>query len=554
MPTMNPLEGVIYPSPKRAARYFSTGSWIDTTVGDALRGTAEQHPDRLAFASDDRSISFRELDESTERLGAALLDLGLVPGDRAMFQLGTTVETVVVLLACYKAGIIPVCSLPQHREVEIGQLVQKSEAKAYFVQGDFGRHDLIVFAQGMMARWPSLNQLIAVRSQQDDLPTIARLIENTPLDRARSCLRGVPVGSQDVLSFQLSGGTTGVPKIIPRFHAEYLGHTRALMRRYEIDSDSRIVWSLPLLHNAGQVYALIPTVLCGCTTVLMSKVDIPRMLDIVERHRITHAISIGPIAPQLLAYAEIGRHDLSSLRLFATMSRADALEAHLGVRCSNLYGITEGLLMGSPAHASEFMRHRTQGCSGNSDDELLLLEPGTEHPVVGGTMGELCFRGPSSLTGYYRDPEATEKSLTREGYFRSGDMMTANWIGSEVCYTFEGRLRDNINRGGEKIGCEEVEGFVCRHPAVADAKLVAMPDPIYGEKGCVFIVARQGIAVPTVSELSAFLVSQGLAKYKSPERIELINVFPVTKVGKLDKSALKQMIIERIILENSGAP
>ena len=125
-------------------------------------------------------------------------------------------------------------------------------------------------------------------------------------------------------------------------------------------------------------------------------------------------------------------------------------------------------------------------------------------------------------------------------------MMTAHVVDGITCYAFEGRLRDNINRGGEKIGCEEVEGFVSQHPAVADAKLVAMPDPFYGEKGCVFIVARPGMDVPDVKTLASFLSSKGLAKYKCPERIEVVESFPLTRVGKLDKPALKQRIVQQL--------
>jgi non-ribosomal peptide synthetase component E (peptide arylation enzyme) len=370
-----------------------------------------------------------------------------------------------------------------------------------------------------------------------------------PLAAARQRLAQVPLGSEDVLSFQLSGGTTGVPKIIPRFHGEYLGHSAGWMRRYRIDADSRLIWSLPLMHNAGQLYALIPVALLGVTTVLMPKVDIRRMLELIEQHRVTHALSIGPIAPQLLAYTDIAKHDLSSLQLFATMSRADTLEAHLKVPCSNLFGITEGLLLGSPADAPAFARHHTQGASGCPDDEIRLLVPETEDPVKPGEMGELCFRGPSSLTGFFDNPEANAKAFTSDGFYRTGDMMTAHVVDGVTCYAFEGRLRDNINRGGEKIGCEEVEGFVSQHPAVADAKLVAMPDPFYGERGCVFVIARPGMTVPDVNALCAFLVGLGLAKYKCPERIESVDSYPLTRVGKLDKPALKQRIADLLAAE-----
>src|SRR5207237_7913386 len=133
---------------------------------DALRSTARIYPKRHIFISDERSISFAEFDEETDRLGAALLDLGLAAGDRAIFQMGTTVETAIALLACYKTGIIPVCSLPQHRQVEIGELKQQSSAKGYFVQADFNSFDLVGFAQQMMQRHPTLEHLIGARSTE----------------------------------------------------------------------------------------------------------------------------------------------------------------------------------------------------------------------------------------------------------------------------------------------------------------------------------------------------------------------------------------------------
>jgi pyochelin biosynthesis protein PchD len=381
--------------------------------------------------------------------------------------------------------------------------------------------------------------------------TLDALIEGVSIQDARQRLRQVRLESQDVLSFQLSGGTTGVPKIIPRFHAEYLGHSTHWMRQFGITPASTLIWSLPLVHNAGQLYALIPPIVMGLAVVLMPRVDIARMLELIEQHRVTHALSIGPVAPQLIAYADIRKHDLSSLRLFATMSRAENVEAHLGVPCANFYGITEGIVLANPPEAAAFARHHTQGASGCASEELRLLRPDSEELVPIGEMGELCFKGPSTLRAYYGAPEATATAFTSDGFYRSGDMMTSHIIDGHTHYTFEGRLRDNINRGGEKIGCEEVEAFVSQHPAVADAKLVAMPDPVYQERACVFIILRPGHPAPNVKQLAEFLISRGLAKFKCPERVEVIEVFPVTRVGKVDKSALRVQISEQLQRELS---
>jgi pyochelin biosynthesis protein PchD len=545
---LHPLEGVAYCDPRLADHYLREGGWIDSTVGAALARTASRVPDRPAFITDEGSITIRQLDEQTDRLAAALLETGLATGDRAIFQMGTTIETALALLACYKAGIIPVCAVPQYREVEIGHLAMQSQPKAYFVQADAGTFDLVGFARAMMKRHPSISRLVVARGSGSDL-ILAHMIDGMPLERARDMLSSVRLGCGDVLSFQLSGGTTGIPKIIPRFHGEYLGHSRSLTNCHGLTDDSRLIWSLPLLHNAGQLYILMPVVWGGIGAVLMPKVDIPRMMTLIETHRVTHALSIGPVAPQLLAYQEVRSHDLSSLRLFATMSRSDNLERHIGVPCGNLYGITEGLLLGTPGDAPEKARHDTNGAPGCPLVEIRLLRPGTEEPAAAGETGELCFRGPSSLRGYYRAEQATHESLTSDGLFRSGDMVTAQVIAGKTYYAFQGRLRDNVNRGGEKIGAEEVEACVCRHPAVADAKLVAMPDPIYGEKACVYLILRPGRTAPGLKELADFITAQGLARFKCPERIEVIDAFPVTRVGKVDKPAMRKMIADKLAQE-----
>ncbi|SNT09556.1 Non-ribosomal peptide synthetase component E (peptide arylation enzyme) [Noviherbaspirillum humi] len=553
---LNRIEGVEYGDPGRAQQYLDSGAWMKITVGEALRQTARRLPAKPALVTDTRTVTFEELDSLTDRLAAALLDIGLQPSDRAIFQMGNNIETALAVIACFKAGIVPVCAIPQYREIEIGQLARLSQARGYFVQSDpAGSFDMVRFAQEMTAALPGIEHLVFSGSRAPaDCLTVASLIETRDAASARARLAEVRIGPEDVLSFQLSGGTTGVPKIIPRFHGEYLAHALFAARNYEMDEHSVFLWSLPLMHNAGQLYALMPTLALGRTTILMSAVDIARMLTLVEAHAVTHISSIGPIAPQVIAYPDLHKHDLSSLKLFFTMTRADALEQKIGVPCSNLYGITEGLLLGTGPSAPVQARHGTNGASGCVLDEVRVLEPESEKAVADGQMGELCFRGPSSLRGYFNAPEANRTAFTSDGFFRTGDIVSAHRIDGKTYYRFEGRLRDNVNRGGEKIGCEEVEQFVSKHPAILDAKLIAMPDAVYGEKGCVFVIVRPGAADPTVGELAAFLVAQGLAKFKCPERIEVVDAFPVTRVGKVDKPAMKKMIAEKLASEGAVKP
>lgn len=543
------LDGVTYGSQEDRERYRATGVWPDLTAGDALRRSAALHGGKTAIATEIERISYAELDEQSERLGAALLEVGLAPGDRAIFQMGTEIETAVALFACYKAGIIPVCSLPQHRAVEIGALTELSGARGHFIQADYNAaFDLGEFGLRMGEQYPSLTvRVIARGAAPDGCHSLEAMLNAMSLPQARARLAQVKISPEQVASFQLSGGTTGLPKIIPRFHAEYLGYSAAWNQTFALGQDDVLLWALPLIHNAGTICFLHPAILVGATLVLMPRFEVESFLRLIERERVTFTGSIGPIAARLLDYPDPRRHDLSSLRGFITLNRAEAIEAHLGVPSSNFYGITEGLLMATPMSKSAEARHHTIGQPIGPADEIKL-----ESFTPDGATGELCFRGSSSLRGYYRNPQATSETLSEEGFVKTQDVVSCRRIDDEIYYSFDGRLKDNIDRGGEKFGTEEIEAMIAGHPAVADAKVVAMPDRHYGEKACAFIIAHPGERLPTVAELGEFLLAQGIAKFKLPERIEAIDAFPETRVGKLDKAALRKMISIKIEEEEAA--
>ena len=517
-----------------------------------LRAAARRSPTKWALISHERRLTYAELDETTERLGAALLELGLQPGDRALFQMGTVIETAIALFGCFKAGLVPVCTLPQHREIEMGELGRRSEAAAYFVQADFSAFDLSGFAVKLAGEVATVREIIVARgAAASGTRGFEALIESVSFAQARARLAGVTVGTEDVLTFQLSGGTTGVPKIIPRFHAEYMGSARDWARRQRMDENVVQLYALPLIHNAGQIASLFPALVMGGTTVLMPRMDPRVFCEWVERERVTHSMNIGPALSQMLDYADAPRHDLSSVTLLTSFNRCDLLEQHLNVPCANLFGITEGVLMVSAPEAPREARHQTVGRPVSDLDEIRLLEPGTEREVPFGAPGELCFRGPSTTRGYFRMPEVNRASFTADGFFRTGDIVLARHIGGHACYSFEGRIKDNIDRGGEKFGAEEVENLIGRHPHVADVKVVAMPDRVYGEKACAYLIMRPGHALLTVQEVGAYLVSLGLAKYKLPERVEAIDAFPLTRVGKVDKGSLREHVARKLAAEQA---
>lgn len=544
------IEGVHYVEPQQADAYRASGAWLWSTLGNELRLAARDVPDKPYIVAGDRSLSFAEVDAQSESLAAALLASSLNPGDRALFQVGTVPELVIAIFGCLKAGIVPVCTLPQFREIEIGQLAALSGARAYFVQADVSdTFDQVAFARHMLTPKTAVSHLIVLRGEAGPGEyCLERMCRQFGRDEARALVAAQDPHPEDVAFFQLSGGSTGIPKIIPRMHAEYLGDAVAWNRRHQLTSNDTCLWALPLIHNAGMVLMLVPCLVGRRTLVLQARFEVTAFLSAIVQRRITYTGSIGPIAPRIIDFGEIDRFDLSSLRMLFTLSRADGLEARMGVPTQNIFGITEGMLMASEPLASVSARHGTIGWPTCLGAEVRITDPdGTE--VRDGATGEFCFRGPNMTLGYFNAPAETASSFTADGYFRTGDLVRSVTIDGVRHFVFEGRLKDNINRGGEKFGAEEVEGLIARYPSVADARVVAMPCPIYGERACAFLVLRSGHQGPKVEELAAFLHKAGLAKYKCPERIEIIDAIPVTRVGKVDKAALRIRVAELLTAE-----
>lgn len=540
------LDGVVYATSAQAENYLERGGWQPRTIGASLRAVAREHPDRIAFVCDERRLTFSELDTLSSKLGAGLRSIGLRPGDRALFQMGTGIDTAVALFGCFKAGVLPVCTIAQYRSVEIAALAGLTKPVAYFVQPDVSPgFDQVGFANQMMEEH-GIPHLLVSGGRADGRGT---LIDALVSKHGAEELSEETWNHCDVAALQLSGGSTGVPKVIPRFHGEYLAHAKAWCDHFGCEDADTGIWALSMLHNAGMMFSLLRTVIYAAPTVLMPRWDVSRFFELIQQERVKFAFTIGPHAPAIAGFQNPARYDLSSLKLALTLIGAEPIERGMGRPSTNMYGITEGLVLAGNGRFPASVRHGSIGTVCWALDEVRVLEPGTEEEVDFGDLGELCFRGPSSLRGYYAAPEISAESLTSDGFFRTADMVRASKFEGSNVYHFEGRMRDNINRGGEKFGTEDIELLLARHPQIADGKVVAMPDPAYGEKACAYLIARDGAQLPSVTELAQFLVANGLAKYKCPERIERVETFPVTRVGKLDRQQMRQWISSKLVAE-----
>lgn len=247
----------------------------------------------------------------------------------------------------------------------------------------------------------------------------------------------------------------------------------------------------------------------------------------------------GPLFGRVVPALAAGELDFSNVRGLISTSGSGRIRKVTGRPCFHVFGMTEGMIMftreGDPQEALE----ATVGRPVSALDEVRILKPGTEEDVAPGETGEPAFRGPYTIRGYYDAAERNAEAFTSDGFYRSGDLMSVRDIDGKRYYVYEGRIKDVVSRGGEKINAEEVETAVRTHPDVVGCAVIGVPDRDYGERLCVCVVLRPGAQALDVNSLGRHLEAYGMAKFKWPERVEVLAELPATHVGKLDKNALR---------------
>ena len=308
-----PLPGVVYPPQDALRTYAEAGVLTHETLADGLRAAFALHADRPALCLPQRVMSYRELDEATDRLAAALLELGVRPTERVLFHLGNSLEMVLGWIACLKAAIIPVCTLAAHRELELGYLGRHSAAVMHFIAGDDTRFDSLGFARRLRAQVPSLRWILQARGPAgegaEDVALLHGLIADMPLELARQVLARLEPDPWQAAVFQLSGGTTGVPKIIPRFNNEYLYNMRQVARVNGYREDDVLLMPLPMMHNLSMGCCVGPFLLSGGAYAIAPDL-VPETLErLFTQYQPTWAVMGGPILERLRPAIERLRRD-----------------------------------------------------------------------------------------------------------------------------------------------------------------------------------------------------------------------------------------------------
>jgi non-ribosomal peptide synthetase component E (peptide arylation enzyme) len=576
-----PISDGTVPWPPEAARdYIAKGYWAGMPLGTLLREAADRRPNAPALADPAAGLrlTHAELAGRAESAAVRLLDLGLRPGDRIIVQLGNGWEFVVLTLACLHAGIVPVMALPAHRRSELSYLAIQAEATAIAVTGRIRGFDHAALAHELADEVTSAtggpwHVLVASDGGTDgnstggdgpgdnraadsvDLRALCGPGDDPAADRKR--LDQVHVDSGDVAVFLLSGGTTGLPKLIARTHDDYAYNARRSAEVAGLDAGSGYLVSLPAGHNFPLACpGILGALLSGGRVVTLPSPEPARAFATIGAEGVTHTAVVPAVAARWLEHAaEQAGHanQLATLRVLQVGGArlpdelARKVRPVMNATLQQVFGMAEGLLNYTRLDDPEEVICTTQGRPMSPGDEVRLVDE-LDQDVPAGEPGSLLTRGPYTPRGYYRAAEQNARAFTSDGWYRSGDICRRTSDGNLIV---EGRDKDMINRGGEKISSEEVENLVYQLPAVAQVAAVAMPDPVLGERLCVYVVPRAGQSV-TLDEIREAMDAVGVARFKFPERLEIVPELPSTKVGKIDKKALRADIAERIGAESAA--
>ena len=541
------LEGFVPYPPEFIERYRQAGYWQDQTLAHVFDELCARHAERTAMVADGRRITYRQIAVYAERLALHFLKLGLRPGDYFVMQLPNVPEFMYTYLALQKIGVRPVMALATHRFTEIDHFVRLSRAVGYAMperQGDFSfgemactlqqthEHLRLIFVLGQ-THHPGHISLSALLETESELPS--HVLQEIVIDPTTPAL------------LLLSGGTTGISKLIPRTHNDYVYNSQVAARWSDIRTGDKLLVALPLAHNFALACPGIQGFLFqGATAVLSPSTRAQDIFALIEQERVTHLELVPTLLIRLLNDPSRERYDLSSLRLISVGGqkiRADikrsAEELLPPSKFQEIFGMAEGLLCYVRLDDPDEVRYETIGKPASPGDEVRLVDD-EGNDVPDGEIGEMIVRGPYTLRGYFRAAEYNARSFTPDGFYKSGDLMRRDPSGS---YIIEGRKKDLINRGGEKISAEEIEMLLLDHPAIFSVACVAMPDPALGEHMCACVIPQTGKTL-SLEDVCRFLLEKGVAKFKLPEQLELFEDFPLTRIGKVSKPQLIERIQE----------
>ena len=539
-------------SPAEISQYYAAGCWRTDTLSQLLARQADERGDKTFITDGVLSLTYRTLHEHSLRVAAGLRARGVVPGDRVAVQLPNWSEFAVIAAAIARLGAVMVPIMPIYRRDEVGYVLDDAGVSVAVTASVFKDFDYLGMYRALQAERPALHSVVVVRDDEAETSGHVVTLAATTADvdpAAAEAEIGVPVGPDDPFVIVYTSGTTARPKGCVHTFNTYVSGAHALAVAFGYRESDVQFGPSPVTHTTGLVTSILLPMVAGAATHLMADWEPRRGLAEIARYRCSVSVTATTFIQMLLDAYDPGRDDASSLRVWvsagapiprAVVERAQALLPN--AKILSLYGRSENLA--------------TTTCTVDDDPERALTSDGAALPyasvkvvdelgaeVPAGSEGDIAYRGPTHMLGYLERPDETAELFTPDGYSRSGDLGVMD---AQGYVRVTGRTKDIVIRGGMNISVREVEDLLAAHPGVRNAAVVGMPDERLGERVCCYLVAADPTSPPTLDGIKAYLQDKGIARQKTPERLEVVTELPTTATGKIQKHLLRQDIARKI--------
>lgn len=549
---------------------------IEMTLGDLLDRRAAELPDKEALVYHypeiglDLRMNYRQYRDTVNQLAKGLMALGIEKGDHIAVWATNVPEWVFLELAVSKIGGVLVTINTNYRASEIEYALRQGDIKALFMIEDLRGYSYLDAVYSIAPELKSLGDPLNQELSAEKLPRLKRVVlfgkEARPgvllysqvtaladqVSDEELKARQASVGVHDVVQMQYTSGTTGFPKAVMLTHYSLVNQSHIACSRGALTADERYVTSMPYFHIAGSLGAIIYSLFLGSTLIPLITFDPVKQLELFEKEKGTFTFAVPTMLVAMLNHPRFPEFDLSSLKNIFTGATPvpvvlmEQIKDRIGADCSIVFGMTEtcGAVTQSFYSDSFEMKAATVGLT-IPHTSIKIVNPATGETCVCGESGELWTRGYANMVGYYNMPDKTAETLDADGWLHSGDLAVMRPDGY---INIVGRVKDMIIRGGENIYPAEIEAFLMRHPQIAEAQIVGIPDQFMGEEVCALIRLKPGETV-TEDELREHC-RQNIARHKVPKHFRFVEAFPLTASGKVQKFVLRNQLIKELGLEN----
>ena len=549
---------MILASPQDIKYYTDQGIWGTQTLLDCFKKHAQTMPDRVCIkdplnkkdllGTEPEQLTYKELEQIIDKTTAALIQMGIQKDDIIMVQMPNCWELAMLYLAVAQAGGIlsPVPVLL--REAELSYIADITKAKAFITVEAFNKFSHKQLALKLQSDFPHLKHVITYEELRE--------FKNGSVSKETD---PVHVDANDIFTICWTSGTEAKSKGCPLSHNNWISMS-AMQDAAGIEPGDTLFLAGPLVNMAAVGTIYIPWLTLGGTLVIHHPFDPAVFMKQIVMDKVNYMVLVPAILNIIAKHPQVDAIDLSSVRSISTGSAPPSLwtmkefKKRWGIDIGNIWGQNEGTGIVSgikdipdmsvrvdhfPHFGKSGVEWKTRAAKYVSTK---IIDPDGKKLTKPGDVGELVYKGPGVIHEYFRNPEMTKNGFTEDGYFKTGDQFQ---IKENNLISFFERSKDIIIRGGYNISSQEVENYLLGHPHVQDAAVVSMPDEVMGEKMCAYVVPMEGQTV-TLDDLTSLMDEKKIAKYKHPERLEIVDAIPRNSVGKIIKSTLRQDIRDKL--------